>query len=75
MPILFHVQMCEYTNFSGLYHFAPELLRQMDPNRLPEPGTQAISMQAADIYSFAIVLYHVIFRAEPYSDDHVEASG
>jgi len=53
------VQEDEFTSYRDQLWTAPELLR-MTTNR-PNNGTQK-----GDVYSFAIILQEITFRAEPY---------
>ena len=48
---------------------APELLR-LQPNQRPARGTQK-----ADVYSFAIIMQEIVFRASPYFQDTGETTG
>jgi hypothetical protein len=50
----------EYAHYRDLLWMAPELLRLPDDQRPPN-GTQK-----GDVYSFAIVLQEIIYRALPY---------
>jgi len=50
--------MCEFAVYRDQLWTAPELLRMTSR---PINGTQK-----ADVYSFAIVLQEIVFRADPY---------
>ena len=48
---------------------APELLR-LDPKQRPARGTKK-----ADVYSFAIIMQEILFRASPFFQDTGETNG
>ena len=59
-------QACD---ISGVFFYldslwvAPELIRLQTANR------NVTEMQNADVYSFAIILYEILSRKEPFEDD------
>jgi hypothetical protein len=55
------MQVSECTHYRDLLWTAPELLRM---KQRPDVGTQK-----GDIYSFAIVVQEIAYRAQPYFSD------
>jgi hypothetical protein len=57
----------EYAYYRDLLWTAPELLRM---KKRPENGTQK-----GDVYSFAIIVQEIAYRAQPYFCDTISPKG
>src|SRR5271163_1562750 len=57
-------------HISVLFHMAPERLRPHDIGSLESTFTQE-----ADIYSFGMIMYQVLFRMEPFEEEFASSAG
>ena len=62
-------ELGEYEKFRSMLWSAPEILRLQDFHR-PRYGTPK-----GDVYSFAIVLYEIIFRTMPFDGENMSPRG